>query len=285
MSYGDGGVEDDAEAGEAASGDVGPGDDGGNNDVQSMVDTFSEFTTGNFNNTNFGGNEANTNFSVGSQKGGQSTKGGNFASDYAMTAYAAPAPQDLSKAGQNELAMQAREAATSRALGQQQSNALAATAVDEDGFMGMFGRKSPAAEDMAKYGEFYQAGFSKDINNVANPGASRSGLAPSMAVDIATNPFGRFSSTGEKVAAAAQMALPGGSIIGAARALGMMNTTGLGGQPGSKGKDDSNVTTGPTRSTPKPLTRTQTNNNKTTLNVGPSRSTLRGYGRGTRRVY
>lgn len=278
MSYGDGGVEDDAEAGEAASGDV--GSDGSNNDVQSMVDTFSEFTTGNFNNTNFGGNSADTNVTVGSQKGSVTSKGGKYSSDFAKEAYDptvnARAPSQFDK--EARASYLSTMAQMNRAAAQQ--DGLAATPQDEDGLFGIFGGKTKAASDRANYGEFYQAGFDKNIN----PNASRSGLAPSMAVDIATNPFGRFSSTGEKVAAAAQMALPGGTIVGAARALGMMNTSSGGGKSGTTDEDNT-TSTGLTRSTPKPLTRTQTNNNKTTLNVGPSRSTIRGYGRGTRKVY
>ena len=51
--------------------------------------------------------------------------------------------------------------------------------------------------------------------------AGHSGLSTSEALDIAFNPASKLSSPGEKTAAAAQAALPGGFVIGGLRALGL----------------------------------------------------------------
>ena len=267
-----------------SAGDSTGSEEGGDNnvDVQSQVDTFGSYTTGDFGNNisggmgddNLVGSQGKDAVTVGSQKGGQATKG---AGNYAGETFQAPAPTDLSAAGQAALNQQFAAAAS------QQQNALAATPQDDDGFFGMFGGKTKAASDMANYGEFYQAGFAKDINTVENPTAARSNLPAEIAFDVAMNPFGRFSGSGEKAMATIQSVVPGGSLLGIARGLAYMSdakpgkASGLGGdnefrkpyKSGDRNLRTPRVTQGP--------------GNKPTLNV-PSRSLLRGYGRGTRRV-
>ena len=54
----------------------------------------------------------------------------------------------------------------------------------------------------------------------------RKGLSGKVAADIAMNPFSDYATESEKAFAAAQVALPGGLLIGGLRALGMMGKVG-----------------------------------------------------------
>ena len=54
----------------------------------------------------------------------------------------------------------------------------------------------------------------------------RKGLSGKVAADIALNPFSDYSTESEKAFAAAQVALPGGLLIGGIRTLGMMGRGG-----------------------------------------------------------
>ena len=54
----------------------------------------------------------------------------------------------------------------------------------------------------------------------------RKGLSGKVAADIALNPFSDYSTESEKAFAAAQVALPGGLLIGGLRVLGMMGKVG-----------------------------------------------------------
>jgi len=54
----------------------------------------------------------------------------------------------------------------------------------------------------------------------------RKGLSGKVAADIALNPFSDYSTESEKAFAAAQVALPGGLLIGGLRTLGMMGRVG-----------------------------------------------------------
>ncbi len=55
--------------------------------------------------------------------------------------------------------------------------------------------------------------------------ANRSDLPGSTAMDIAFNPASKQSTTSEKVGAAAQIAIPGGALVGLARAISMSART------------------------------------------------------------
>ena len=285
------------------------GDEGGNDYSIYNVDTPATYYT--------------PSVSIGSQKNGQTTKGGmngtegapsgDFMSDFAPSPYdptGGGAPKDpgkFSDDAKDAIALHNREVALNTARGfLQQKDALAATPQDdEDSLWGIFGGdpKTPAASDRAKFGEFYQAGFDKSIETGTkaggftpidntdprslggyeySPGAARSGLPGEIAFDVAMNPFGRFSGQGEQLFAALQSAIPFGSALGVLRALMMMSDAKPGKASGLGGDNEFVRTPNRTPRAPR-LPKVTQGTNKPTLNV-PSRSSLRGYGRGTRRV-
>lgn len=251
-------------------------------------------------------NQRGLTFEALSNTGGSSLKGGStfggakgstgnkdFVSDFAPSPYdptGGGAPKQLeqgsplSARADNELVLQAKALARDRALGFQQKDSMAATPQDDDGFFGLFGGKTKAASDRANFGEFYQAGFAKNINDIENPTAARKGLPFDIAYNVANNPFGRFSSGEEKIAAGIQAAMPFGigTIIGGLRTYGYMSDKGIG--PGAPAQPTDDVTPPPkiTRAYKAPKVKTTTASNKTGLNV-PTRAQLRN--RGPRRAY
>ena len=274
MAYGS-----DAEDEGLGASDMDPGTAGGDTEQDDAVsDQYSAFESG-FNaaaaNT-AGSSLKSTPLGIGSQKGSVTSKGGKYSSDFAEKAYDPTINTSAKSAkAQNDLARGiAATAQVNKAAAQQY-----ATLPNEGFFESIFRDPKQAGKDTDEYGEFYQAAFSKNINNIENLNAARSNLPAGIAFDVAMNPFGRFSSTGEKLGAALQSAIPGGSIIGIGRALSMMGTPGP--ASGQGGTDEGTGTPNPTKSQPRKPRVTSGANNKPNLNI-PTRAQLRR--RGPRRV-
>ena len=231
--------------------DQGIGNDPGGGGDEPQVDTFSEFSQPP--GTTPGFDAGRGDFSVGSQKGNQTTKGNPFFDcgaaypnvrnyggkaispvDFATSAYSAKAGLGLGKAGKDALAARAADIALRGAGQQTVYDTPLEYGWDKPGskVAGAFGitskKDTDAAKEEQKYGEFSQTQFNASINNIENLTANRSSLPPEIAYDIATNPLSRRSSGGEKALAGLQLVAPYGTLVGLVRTAAM--SRGFGGK-------------------------------------------------------
>jgi len=258
MAYGS-----DAEDEGLGAGDMDPGTAGGDTEQdEATSQQYSTFEAGfnaasALNNTTAAGNKT-----AGAMGGKKSTLSGVDTFEPAGKGYSAPrgpiawGPMQgpLSGAVTGTRAINQQQALSQKAAttvgnmqaSQQQGDPTAATPQDADNIFGdIFGMKSPHAADRDRFGEFNQAGFAANINNIENPTAARKGLPADMAFSIAGNPFSRWSSTEEKIGAAISHVVPFGGVFSTLNALGLMSDKGL--QPGLPTQDIEAEPGGPTR--------------------------------------
>ena len=247
MAYGS-----DAEDEGLDAGDMDPDSAGGDTEQdEATSQQYSNFEAGfnaasALNNTTAAGNK------TASTVGGKSALDPSYQSDFATGKYdptgggASKTPGTFSSEAKDAIALANREAAINRARGYQETDPMAATPQEADNIFGnIFGMKAPHAADRDKFGEFNQAAFAANINDIENPTAARKGLPAEIAFSIAGNPFSRWSSTTEKVGAGLSHIVPFGGVISTLNALGLMSEKGI--QPGKPTQDVESEPGGPIR--------------------------------------